>query len=211
MELIVIDNKGQKSGSFQFDEKLVETKASKAVLHEVIVAYQAAQRSGTHSVKTRAQVSGGGIKPWKQKGTGRARSGSTRSPLWRHGGIIFGPVERDYRQNLPKSKKHVAFRMAVKLALDENRMQVVDPVKLKEAKTKNVADVYAKWKAPTGSVFIVDKIDPKFNLASRNIPSVEVSDVESVNTLDVLKARQIYITSDALTQLSERINKSLGK
>src|SRR5437870_2666703 len=109
MEFKIIDNVGKESGTVQFDEALVATKTSKALLHEVVVAFQAGQRSGTHAVKTRAQVSGGGIKPWRQKGTGNARSGSTRSPLWRKGGIIFGPVQRDYSQSLPKKKKQLAF------------------------------------------------------------------------------------------------------
>ena len=205
MELKVISNAGKETGSVQFDEALVATKASPALLHEVVVAYRAGLRAGTHSVKTRAQVSGGGLKPWRQKGTGNARSGSTRSPLWRKGGIIFGPVERNYMQDLPRKKKQVAFKMALRGLLKDNRIQVVEPIKLSEVKTKNVAAVYAKWQAPTESYFLVEKIDADFNRASRNIPNVKVTDVASFNTYDCLRARRVFITQAGLEQLTARI------
>jgi large subunit ribosomal protein L4 len=205
MELQVINNKGEKSGTVQFDENIVKNRATKAVLHEVVVAHLAGQRAGTHAVKTRSMVSGGGAKPWKQKGTGRARSGSTRSPLWRKGGIIFGPVPRDYSQDLPKAKKRLAFRMSLDQLLKDNKLQVVEPIKLSEPKTKNVAGVYAKWQAPKGSLFVLDRVEPTFHQASRNIANVRVMDVESLNTYDCLKARRIFITQAALERLSARI------
>ncbi len=206
MDLKIIDNKGQESGTVQFDATLIEKKASPALLHEVIVAFQAGQRAGTHGVKTRAQVSGGGMKPWRQKGTGNARSGSTRSPLWRKGGVIFGPVNRDYSQDLPKKKKKLAFQMAVKDLFATNRIQIVEPIKLSDAKTKNVAAVYAKWNVPTDAIFLVDKIENNFAKASRNICDVTVVDVESFNIYQCLRARKIFVTPAALTQLSARIS-----
>ncbi|MCG3204259.1 MAG: 50S ribosomal protein L4 [Elusimicrobia bacterium] len=205
MELKVIDNSGKESGNVTFDEALVATKTSPALLHEVVVAYQAGLRSGTHSVKTRAMVSGGGLKPWKQKGTGNARAGSTRSPLWRKGGIIFGPVNRDYSQDLPKQKKQIAFKMALRGLLQDNRIQVVDPINLSEVKTKNVATVYSKWKAPTNSFLLVEKIDPAFDRASRNISHVQVTDVASFNTYDCLRARRVFITKAGLEKLVARV------
>lgn len=208
MELKIINNSGKESGTAKFDETLVESKGSSpAVLHEVIVAFQAGHRSGTHKTKTRAQVSGGGLKPWRQKGTGNARSGSTRSPLWRKGGIIFGPVERDYNQALPKKKKQLAFRMAVKGLLDDNRLQVVEPINITETKTKNVAAIYAKWQAPTDSLLLVDKIDSKFLRAARNIANVTVTDVASFNIYECLRARKIFITQAGLEQLAARVAK----
>src|SRR5689334_17726662 len=140
MELKVIDNKGKETSTVTLDEKLTASTGSPALLHEVIVAFRGAQRAGTHKTKTRKEVSGGGVKPWKQKHTGRARSGSTRSPLWRHGGIIFGPEPRDYRQDIPKQKKRLAFKMAVNHLITENRFQVVEPIKISEPKTKFVAE-----------------------------------------------------------------------
>lgn len=205
MELKVIDNKGQQAGSVKFDEALVQTKASKAVLHELVVAYNAQQREGTHSTKTRAQVSGGGKKPWKQKGTGNARSGSTRSPLWRKGGIIFGPNPRDYSISVPKKKRKLAFRMAINELISENRLQVVEPIKISEPKTKNVAAVYTSWKAPTDSLLVVDKIDPTFDRASRNIENVCVTDAATLSAYDCLRARRVFITATALEQLVGRI------
>ncbi len=208
MELTVLNNKGDKSGTVQFDEQVVANRASSAVLHEVVVAYQAGLRAGTHQTKTRSMVSGGGLKPWKQKGTGRARSGSTRSPLWRHGGIIFGPNPRNYDQALPKKKKRLAFKMAVKELLDGGKLQVVEPIEMKEPKTKYVAAVYKKWQAPTDSLFVVEKIDPLFNRAARNIPNVVLKDVESLNTYDCLGARRVFMTKAALDALVARVSKA---
>ncbi|MBV9080907.1 MAG: 50S ribosomal protein L4, partial [Elusimicrobia bacterium] len=198
----------QESGSVQLDDAIVSVKGSKSVLHEYTVAYMSNQRSGQHQVKTRAEVSGGGLKPWKQKHTGRARSGSTRSPLWRHGGIIFGPVHRDYTIELPKKKKQLAFRMAVKDLVEENRLQVVDPIQVSEQKTKNVAAVYKKWQAPTDSILLVDKIDAAFNKVSRNIANVCVVDVSSFNAFDAMRARRVFITRPALEILNQRLGAS---
>lgn len=211
MEFKVIDNSGKETGNVNFDEALVTTKNSPALLHEVVVAYQAGLRSGTHSVKTRAMVSGGGLKPWKQKGTGNARAGSTRSPLWRKGGIIFGPVNRDYSQDLPKKKKQIAFKMALRGLIKDNRLQVVEPIKLAEVKTKTVAAVYAKWQAPTHSYFLVEKVDPKLSLASRNIENVKLTDVASFNTYECLRARKVFITKAGLEQLVARIAEKTEK
>jgi large subunit ribosomal protein L4 len=210
MELNVINAKGEKSGSVQLKDELTTTKASQALLHEVVVAYRAGLRAGDHSVRTRAEVNGSGIKPWKQKGTGRARSGSTRSPLWRKGGIIFGPVKRSYKQDLPQSKKRTAFRMAIAALIKANRFQVVEPIQITEPKTKTVAAVYQKWNAPTGSLLVVDKIEDKFNRASRNIANVCVKDIESLNTYDVLGARRLFVTKPAFDALTARLGKALG-
>ena len=209
MELKIINNKGQEAGAVQFDDALVTTHASPAVLHEVVVAYLSGLRSGTHKAKTRSEVSGGGLKPWKQKHTGNARAGSTRSPLWRKGGIIFGPVPRDYGVSIPKKKKQIAFRMAIKSLLDRNLLQVVEPIQISEAKTKNVAAIYAKWKAPEQSVFLLDKVDPLFDRASRNIANVWVRDVNSFNAYEAMRARRVFVTPAALDVLTSRISKSL--
>jgi len=212
MELIVIDNKGQAKGTIEFaGEAVMATKGSKAVLHEYTVAFLSNQREGTHKTLTRAEVSGGGIKPWKQKHTGRARSGSTRSPLWRHGGIIFGPNPRDYTISLPKKKKLLAFRLAVKGLIEGDRLQVVEPIQLTDAKTKNVAAIYKKWNAPTDSILLLDKIEPTFARASRNIENVHVSDVASFNAYDAMRARRVFITKSALGQLTDRLSASLEK
>lgn len=205
MELKVIDNKGLESRTVNIDDAFVKVSGSKAVLHEVVVAYRADQRAGTHSTRTRSQVSGGGLKPWRQKGTGRARSGSTRSPLWRHGGIIFGPNPRDYRQDLPKKKRKLAFRMAFGGLIEDKRIQVVEPIALPEVKTKHVAAVYKKWQAPTDSLFVVEKIDPNFQRAARNVSNVRVFDVETLSAYDFLRARRVFITEPALDALASRL------
>ena len=211
MELKVIDNKGQESRSLQASDALTSAKGSKSVLHETILAFLAEKRSGTHATKTRSDVSGGGLKPWRQKGTGRARSGSIRSPLWRHGGIIFGPVPRDYAIDIPKKKRRLAFGLAVKGLVEDNRLQVVEPIALTEAKTKNVASVYKKWQAPKDSLFVVEKLTPEFARASRNIENVRVSDVGSLNAYDCLRARRVFITEAALNELTSRLEKKLER
>lgn len=211
MELQVIDNKGKESNKVQFDDGLLQGKASKAVLHEAVVAYLGNQRSGTHSTKNRSEVSGGGIKPWRQKGTGRARAGSIRSPLWRHGGVIFGPRPRDYRQDMPKRKKKLAFQLAVQNMIEENRMQVVDPISISEPKTKLVAAVYKKWNTPTDSIYVVDKKDAMFEQASRNIPAVTVMDAESLNYFHCLRARKVFITPSALQMVVGRISRQVER
>ncbi len=205
MELQILNNKGEKAGSVKLSEAFESIKGSPALLHEVVTAYLANQRSGTHSTKTRAEVSGGGIKPWKQKGTGRARSGSTRSPLWRKGGVIFGPKPRDYRQDLPKKKKQLAFKMAFKKLLDDSRVQIVEPIDLKEPKTKLMASVYGKWQAPSDSLFVVEKLEPKLVRAGRNISNVHLRDAESLNTYDCLRARKVFLTPAALKLLESRV------
>ena len=208
MELKVLDNKGKETTAIQVNDAFTEAKGSEALLHEVVTAYRAGLRAGTHKTLTRSEVSGGGVKPWKQKRTGRARSGSIRSPLWRHGGIIFGPEPRDYRQDLPKKKKLLAFQMAVSHLLKENLLQVVEPIKISEPKTKYVADVYKKWQAPTDSLLVLDKIDPVLHRAARNIPNVRLVSVETLNTYDCLRARRVFITAAGLAQLSERLAKT---
>ena len=211
MELTVIDNKGKSTGSVQIEDRLVQYDANPALLHEVVVAHLANQRSGTHATKNRAEVSGGGVKPWRQKGTGRARSGSIRSPLWRKGGVIFGPNPRDYTQDLPKKKKKGAFRLAIRHIIEENRLQVVEPVTVAEPKTKLVAAVFAKWNAPHGSLYVVDKITPEFRRVSRNIAAVAVADAESLNAYDVLRARKVFITKPAFDLLVARLAKNAEK
>ena len=210
MELSVLDNKGKKSGTVAFDESILPTRAS-TVLHEAVVAYMANQRSGTHATKNRSQVSGGGIKPWRQKGTGRARAGSIRSPLWRKGGVIFGPTPRSYRQDLPKKKRRLAFRLAFQGLLADNRLQVVEPIAVTEPKTKNVAQVYKKWSTVPNSLFVVDTLDPAFDRASRNISAVRVLDADSLNTYDCLRAEKIFITSGALDKLTSRLGKPVER
>lgn len=209
MELKVIDNKGQESGSIQFDGEVFPKKGSKAVLHEYVVAYRANMREGSHDTKNRAEVQGSGKKPYRQKHTGRARAGSIRSPLWRKGGIVFGPTPRNYTIELPRKKKLLAFRLAVKELIEDNRMTVVEPIQISETKTRLVADVYKKWNTPTDSILLVDKIAADFGRASRNIENVRVVDVATFNAYDAIRARRVYVTKPALDLLHKRLGASL--
>jgi large subunit ribosomal protein L4 len=185
---------------------------NKDVLHQAVVAFRANQRRGLAATKTRGEVSGGGRKPWKQKGTGRARVGSTRSPLWRHGGVIFGPHPRDFSYSLPKKIKNLALRSALNVKVNENNFMVLDNFKLAGAKTKEAVAILKNLKIELNHkkdrlqiLILLDKIDKNIKLALRNISFSEFNLAKDVNAYEVLSARKILITKDGLRQLTERI------
>ena len=169
METTIYTVQGKEKGKISLPG-IFETKVSSALLHEVVNGYMANQRSGTHSTKTRAEVSGGGRKPWKEKGTGNARAGSNRSPLWRKGGIIFGPKPRDYSRNVPQQKRQLSLKMALSVKASSNDIMVVDSFAVAEPKTKKLAELLKNLKLNDMSVLIVvEKIDANLKVASRNL------------------------------------------
>jgi large subunit ribosomal protein L4 len=201
MEMNILDVQGQEKGKINLPA-LFETKVTPALLHEVSVAFLANQRSGTASTKTRGEVSGGGKKPWKQKGTGNARSGSNRSPLWRKGGIIFGPRPHGYYQNMPQQKKQIALKMALSVKAANGNLIVLDTLPLQEAKTKSVAAILKKLDLENKKILIVvDKVEKNLKLASKNIQDLIISNVNSLNMYQVLWAKKLVITSAAIEQL----------
>ena len=181
-----------------------ETKVSPSLLHQVVVGYQANQRSGTHSTKTRGEVSGGGAKPWKQKGTGNARAGSNRSPLWRKGGIIFGPRPKDYSQKISKQKRNLALKMALSTKLQGNGIIVLDSLKIEEAKTKKVAEILKNLKINGSKVLLVlEKAEEKLRLASRNIQGLVIKEAKSINAYEVMWADKMLFTEGAIEALKK--------
>lgn len=201
MEMNIVDVQGQEKGKMELPA-LFETKVTPALLHEVSVAFLANQRSGTASTKTRGEVSGGGKKPWKQKGTGNARSGSNRSPLWRKGGIIFGPRPHGYYQSMPAQKKQIALKMALSVKASSGNLIVLDGFALQDTKTKNVAAVLKKLNLGEKKILIVvDKVEKNLKLASKNIQDLIISNVSSLNMYQVLWAKKLVITSAAIEQL----------
>lgn len=191
---------GKETGKIELPG-LFETKASPDLLHEVITAYLASQRAGTHSTKTRGEVSGGGAKPWKQKGTGNARAGSNRSPLWRKGGIIFGPRPKDYGVRISKQKRRLTLHMALSEKLKENNIIVLDGLKLEEIKTKKIAEMLKNLNITGSKVLLaVDKTDNKLRLATRNVPGLLLTEAKNINAYEVMWAKKVVFTQGAIEQ-----------
>ena len=207
MKLSVIDISGQAKGEVEFADALLikDGKGTQAV-HDTVTAYMANRRLGTASTKQISEVHGSGKKPWKQKGTGRARAGSFASPLWRGGGVVFGPKPRDYTITVPKKVKALAFRKALSERLIAGDVIVVDELKLASHKTKDFAGIVAKLGAKSGPTLVVtDQVDQNLRLASRNVPNVQVEPAASVNVYELLRFAKIVATKAALEKLSARL------
>ena len=204
METTVINIQGNKTGVVQLPE-VFNIKPSSALLHEVVVGYMANQRAGTHATKTRAEVSGGGAKPWRQKGTGRARAGSTRSPLWRKGGIAFGPQPHRYTQSISQKKKQQALYMALTAKAVAQGVLVIDEYTLASKKTKDFFAMLKKLKIAGKKVlFLFDKKPAEASIAAHNIPDIVVDEVRNINAYQVLWANIIVMTTAALKELEKK-------
>jgi large subunit ribosomal protein L4 len=198
---------GESKGQVDLPEIIFGGPGSRRVLQEVVVILQGNQRRGTSSTLTRGNVSGGGRKPWKQKGTGNARSGSNRSPLWRKGGIIFGPHPRSYRIDVPAAKKLLALQTALVEKAKSSELSVMDSIEFNEGKTKPVLDLVKKTGAHRGLLLVVDKKNPMLLRAVRNVPNVCVADAVEVNAWMLLAAKKIIFTKSALDIIVSRFPK----
>jgi len=196
---------GESKGQFDLPAAIFGAPGSRRVLQQVIVGLQANQRSGTSSTKTRSFVSGGGRKPWKQKGTGNARSGSIRSPLWRGGGIIFGPLPRSYRQGLDQSKRLMALQTAFSEKVKASLIGIFETIKLDKPKTSEAQAILEKAGA-TGkkTLLVVDKREANVTRAFANLPDVRILDAGELNAWHLLGSRQILLTKAALDELAKR-------
>jgi len=194
---------GAKSGSIDLDENIFGIEPNVAVMHQVVNAQLAAKRSGTHSTKTRAEVRGGGAKPWKQKGTGRARAGSSRIPHWRGGGIALGPKPRDYSQRTPKKMKRLALRSALSDRASSNSIFVVESWDFEAPNTK-AAKIALESIGTEGKVLIiVDNQDINTQKSFRNLPNVNVLPANQLNVFDILASDSIVFTKDNLPSSNE--------
>ena len=173
------------------------------LLHTAVVNQLANKRAGTACTKTKGLVSGGGKKPWKQKGTGRARAGSSRSPLWRHGGTVFGPLPRDYSYTIPKKEKRAALAAALASKVSENRLIVLDKIMLAEPRTGQMSSLLKNLGVAENALVLLGAENKNVALASRNMPSVKVLRMENINVYDLLKYRYLITTGDVLTALAE--------
>ncbi len=205
MEANLYSIDGSVLGKFPLTDKLFNQKINEHLIWEVLKSYQANQRQGSVSTKTRAEVSGGGRKPWRQKGTGRARHGSIRSPIWVGGGIVFGPKPRDYRIDIPKKKRRQALLMALSDRARENKIIIIDELKVAEPKTKIMANFINKLNLSNKKILILtDKIDRNSWLASQNIPNLTLDSVNSLNALKVLSNEYVILTKGAYEQMEKR-------
>jgi large subunit ribosomal protein L4 len=207
MKVAIKDIKGKASGEFEVNFAMIEDGRGTQAVHDVVVAYRAAQRAGTHSTKTMGEVAGTNKKPWRQKGTGRARAGSFRSPLWRGGGVTFGPKPRDYTKKVGKKTRQLALRKALTERLKAGDVIVVDDFKLESPKTKgfltalNALDVGGKT-----TLIVSAATDKNLMLASRNVAGVELVSSSDVNTYQTLKFDKLVFTKGALEKVQERLS-----
>ena len=207
MKLKIKDTKGKEQGELEVKFELVEGGKGTQAVHDTVVAYNAAQRMGTASTKTMGEVAGSGKKPWRQKGTGRARAGSFASPLWRGGGVVFGPKPRDFGKKVSRKTKQLALRKALTERLKAGDVIVVDELKLESPKTKDFVGVLSALELSGSALIVAQGTDKNLTLASRNIPNVALATSESLNTYDVLRPDKLVFTRGAFEQVESRLSK----
>ena len=198
----LLNIEGKKVGDIELAESIFGVEVNTDAMHEVVVTYLANQRQGTGSTKTRSEVTGGGKKPWKQKGTGRARQGSIRAPQWIKGGIALGPKPRSYKYTLNKKVKRLALKSALSSKVQENEIIVLDSLNFDEIKTKNMAKVLENIKANKALIVLADK-NLNVQASARNIPNTKTALVNTINTYDILKYGTLVLTKDAVEKIEE--------
>ena len=199
----VINVKGEKVSDITLNENIFGIKPNDAVLYDAITLAQASQRQGTADTKTRSEVSGGGRKPWRQKGTGRARQGSTRAPHWYHGGVVFGPHPRTYGKKMNRKERVLALKSALSYKVKENEIIILDELNVKTPKTKDMIKLLNDIKAPKKTLIVVDELSDNLILATRNIPKVELLEASEINVLDIIGADGLVITKKAVEMIEE--------
>lgn len=201
--LSVVDMEGKKVGTIDLADSVFGIEPNASVMHQMVVNYLAAQRQGTQSALTRSEVSGGGKKPWRQKGTGRARQGSTRAPQWTHGGIVFAPKPRDYRFSVNKKVRRLAMKSAFSTKAKENEIIVVDSISMNEYKTKTIVAMLKAIEADKKALIVLPEVDSKIIKSANNIPGVKTAQVNTLNVYDILNADKLVIVKDAVSKIEE--------
>jgi len=203
---VVAQGNGKKAGTIELDASVFEAPIKPHLFHAEVTRQLAARRRGTHGTKNRSAVSGGGAKPWRQKGTGRARQGTNRAPQWKGGGVVFGPVPRSYAHALPKKVRRAALCGALSARLGEGRVKVVDAIDLEEFKTKRVLDLLGAVGVEGGSVLIVtDAGQPILEKSAKNLKGVTVLPAAGVNVYDVLRHEHLLLTKAGATAVVDRL------
>ena len=197
------DMTGKQTGSMELSDAIFGIEPNAAVLHSVVVNYLANQRQGTQSALTRSEVSGGGKKPWRQKGTGHARQGSTRAPQWTHGGIVFAPKPRSYRYTVNKKVRRLALKSALSSKVQEESLVVLDSVTMDAYKTKTVAAMLNALGAEKKALIVLPSVDQKLIKSANNIPGVKTAQVNTINVYDILNADKLIVLKDAVAKIEE--------
>ena len=198
----VYNIEGKEVGTIDLNDAVFGVEVNEHLVHLAVVSQLANKRQGTQSAKTRSEVSGGGRKPWRQKGTGHARQGSTRAPQWTGGGMVFAPKPRDYSFKMNKKEKRIALLSALSSKVSENKIVVLDSFNLDEVKTKKFAEVMNNIKV-SNALFVIEGENKNVVLSGRNIPTVKVSATNEINTYDVLKYNTLVVTKAAVEKLEE--------
>jgi large subunit ribosomal protein L4 len=205
MELDVVDNQNARVGSIELSDEVFGGRVNTELIWESVVRANAAQRRGTHATKNRALVSGSGKKPWRQKGTGRARVGSIRNPLWRHGGTVFGPQPRSYEYTLPKKVELGALRAALAQKVKDGALVVVEQLSVEAIKTKAAVELLTRL-GVTGKAVLVDvALDENLERSVRNVPGISIVQSRRLTARDVMDAGRVIVTPGALTKLQEAL------
>ena len=190
-------------GNMTLKDEVFGCEYNEPLIHQVIVAYNNNQRQGTKSALTRTEVRGHAKKPWRQKGTGRARQGSTKGPQWVGGGVVFAPKPRDFSQKVNKQAKEVAFKSAISAKLADQEVIVLDALTLNDAKTKEFMSVVNSFKIEKPTTFVVAEVDEKVLRATNNIPYINVTTADLINTYDIVASNKVYVTKDAVKKIEE--------
>jgi large subunit ribosomal protein L4 len=202
----LVNAKNEKVGTVNLSDSIITYPVKTALMHEVVVMQLAGRRAGTHATLNRAKIEGGGKKPYKQKGTGRARAGSIKSPLWRGGATIFGPQPRDYSFSMPKKKVKNAMKSALRAKQEDGSLVFVDALNVVEGKTKEAASILKNFSADRKVMIVYKELDEKVERAFRNLPYVYLLNVNGLNVYDVINSRKILVLQDCI----ERIEEVLG-
>ena len=201
--IAVFDMAGKEVGAVELSDSIFGIEPNVSVMHDVVVNHLANKRQGTQSALTRSEVSGGGRKPWRQKGTGHARQGSTRSPQWTHGGIVFAPKPRSYRYVLNKKVRRLAMKSAFSSKFIDNNIVVIDSMPMEEYKTKSVVNMLNAVGANGKSLIVLPEIEDRIIKSARNIPGVKTSQVCGLNVYDILNAKKLIILKDFISKIEE--------
>jgi large subunit ribosomal protein L4 len=205
MKVAIKNIEGKEAGELNLSFEPVEASKGSQAVHDVVVAYMAAQRSGTACTKTMGEVAGSGKKPWRQKGTGRARAGSFASPLWRGGGVVFGPKPRDFSKKVTKKTRQLALRKAFTERVNAGDVVVIDEIKLDTPKTKTFVNLLRGLEADKGALIVADSGNENLTRASRNVESVELTSSSNLNTYQLLRYNKVLITRSAMEALDQRL------
>ena len=199
----VYNMEGKEVGTIELSDAVFGVQVNEHLVHMAVVQQLANNRQGTQKAKTRSEVSGGGRKPWRQKGTGHARQGSTRAPQWTGGGVVFAPVPRDYTVKMNKKEKRAALKSALTSKVQDSKFIVLDELSFDEIKTKNFVEVLNNLKVDKKAIVVMPEIDEKVIMSARNIPTVQTTLVNTLNVYDVMNGGTVIVTKDAVAKIEE--------